>query len=131
MRSQSPVTCPAAAAAAAQSLQSCPTLCDPMDCSLPGFSVHGILQARTLEWVVTCHTYIQTTVNIQSQNFNIKTYFKILLGRILKISHFSLCIGTIQETFPQFYSLDLNLATFHVEGDTFHISNIFPIHLKI
>ena len=38
-------------AAAAASLQSCPTLCDPMDCSLPGFSVHGILQARTLEWV--------------------------------------------------------------------------------
>ena len=41
----------AAAAAAAKSLQSCPTLCNPMDCSLPGFSVHGILQARTLEWV--------------------------------------------------------------------------------
>ena len=41
----------AAAAAAAKSLQLCPTLCDPMDCSLPGFSVHGILQARTLEWV--------------------------------------------------------------------------------
>ena len=31
--------------------QSCSTLCDPMDCSLPGFSVHGILQARILEWV--------------------------------------------------------------------------------
>ena len=31
--------------------QLCPTLCDPMDCSLPGFSVHGILQARILEWV--------------------------------------------------------------------------------
>ena len=31
--------------------QSCPTLCDPMDCSLPGFSVHGIFQARILEWV--------------------------------------------------------------------------------
>ena len=31
--------------------QSCPTLCDPLDCSLPGFSVHGILQARILEWV--------------------------------------------------------------------------------
>ena len=38
-------------AAAAKSLQSCPTLCDPMNCSLPGLSVHGILQARTLEWV--------------------------------------------------------------------------------
>ena len=31
--------------------QSCLTLCDPMDCSPPGFSVHGILQARILEWV--------------------------------------------------------------------------------
>ena len=30
--------------------QSCPTLLDPMDCSLPGSSVHGILQARVLEW---------------------------------------------------------------------------------
>ena len=42
-----------AAAAAAKLLQSCPTLCDPVDCSLPGFSVHGILQARILEWVTT------------------------------------------------------------------------------
>ena len=35
----------------AKSLQSCPTLCEPMDYSLPGSSVHGILQARILEWV--------------------------------------------------------------------------------
>ena len=35
----------------ARSLQSCMTLCVPMDCSLPGFSAHGILQARILEWV--------------------------------------------------------------------------------
>ena len=41
----------AAAAAAAKSLQSCPTLCDPTDGLLPGCSVPGILQARTLEWV--------------------------------------------------------------------------------
>ena len=40
-----------AAAAAAKSLQSCPTLCDLMDHSLPGSSVHGILQAQILEWV--------------------------------------------------------------------------------
>ena len=40
-----------AAAAAAKSLQSCLTLCDPIDGSPPGSSVHGILQARTLEWV--------------------------------------------------------------------------------
>ena len=35
----------------AMSLQSCPTPCDPMDCNPPGSSVHGLLQARTLEWV--------------------------------------------------------------------------------
>ena len=40
-----------AAAAAAKSLQSCPTLCDPIDSSSPGSPVPGILQARTLEWV--------------------------------------------------------------------------------
>ena len=34
-----------------KSLQSCPTLYDPMDCSLLGSSVHGILQARILEWI--------------------------------------------------------------------------------
>ena len=42
---------PPAAAAAAKSLQSCPTLCDPIDASPPGSPVPGILQARTLEWV--------------------------------------------------------------------------------
>ena len=35
----------------AKSLQLCPALCNPMDCSPPGSSVHGIFQARTLEWV--------------------------------------------------------------------------------
>ena len=39
------------AAAAAKSLQSCPTLCDSIDSSPPGSPVPGILQARTLEWV--------------------------------------------------------------------------------
>ena len=39
-----------AAAAAAKSLQSCPTLCDPRDGSSPGSPVPGILQARTLKW---------------------------------------------------------------------------------
>ena len=39
-----------AAAAAAKSQQSCRTLCDPMDCSLPGSSIHGIFQASVMEW---------------------------------------------------------------------------------
>ena len=43
--------------------QSCPTLCDPLDCSPPGSSVHGILQARILEWVTiffSTYMYIYT-----------------------------------------------------------------------
>ena len=42
---------PAAGAAAAKLLQSCPTLCDPIDDSPPGSPIPGILQAGTLEWV--------------------------------------------------------------------------------
>ena len=41
---------PADGSAPAKWLQSCPTLCDPMDCSPPGSSIHGILQASVLEW---------------------------------------------------------------------------------
>ena len=46
-----PIRIDVTAAAAAKSLQSCPTLCDPIDGLLPGSSVPRILQARTLEWV--------------------------------------------------------------------------------
>ena len=51
MEAQSDLTQYPAAAAAAKSLQSCPTLRDPTDGSPPGSPVPGILQARTLEWV--------------------------------------------------------------------------------
>ena len=55
----------ACAAAAAKSLQSCPTLSDPMDRSLPGSSIHGIFQARVLEWgaiafsIIACERWVQ------------------------------------------------------------------------
>ena len=51
MESHRQVTTVGIAAAAAKSLQSCPTLCDPIDGSPPASSVPGILQAKTLEWV--------------------------------------------------------------------------------
>ena len=47
--------------------QSCPTLCDSMDCSLPGSSIHGILQARVLEWVAisfSIYMYIHVYIYI-------------------------------------------------------------------
>ena len=50
--------------------QSCPTPSDPMDCSLPGSSVHGIFQARVLEWVAIAFSKIKYTLlkNKQVQN---------------------------------------------------------------
>ena len=55
------------AAAAAKSLQSCPTLCDPRDGSPPGSPVSGILQARTLEWVAIMDTYKMTCTQVYIQ----------------------------------------------------------------
>ena len=46
--------------------QSCPTLCDPMDCSLPGFSVQGIFQARVLEWVAITFSNPHTSVTLKT-----------------------------------------------------------------
>ena len=57
----------------AKSLQSCPTLCNPIDCSPPGSSVHGILQARILEWVATA----PSPGNLPAQGSNL--YFSCLL----------------------------------------------------
>ena len=48
-------------------VQSCPTLSDPMDCSLPGSSVHGILQARVLEWGAVAFSAL-TLGSINSEN---------------------------------------------------------------
>ena len=60
----------AAAAAAAKSLYSCPTLCDPMYCSLPRSAVHGIFQARVLEWgAIAFSSYV-------IKEFQIKTAMK-------------------------------------------------------
>ena len=55
--------------------QLCPTLSDPMDCSLPGFSIHGIFQARVLEWgaiafsLKLCKKYLFPYSNQESDYF--------------------------------------------------------------
>ena len=59
-----------AAAAAAKSLQSCPTLCDPMDCSPPGSSIYGIFQARVLEWGAIAFS----SSNMTDQDLAVKAY---------------------------------------------------------
>ena len=64
------------AAAAAKSLQSCPTLRNPMDCSLPGFFIYGIFQARILEWVAIAFSKI-----------TVYSSFKKYYSDIIKIGH--------------------------------------------
>ena len=53
--------------------QSCPTLSDPMDCSLPGSSIHGIFQARVLEWGATAFSAIKTS-DFQIYSINKENY---------------------------------------------------------
>ena len=50
--------------------QSCPTLSDPIDCSLPGYSVHGILQARTLEWVAISFSSAENEEELKKKKKN-------------------------------------------------------------
>ena len=57
-------------AAAAKSLQSCPTLCDPIDVSPPGSTVHGIFQARVLEWIVIAFSGLNTEASSIKSNFS-------------------------------------------------------------
>ena len=49
-----------------KSLQQCLTLCNPMNCSPPGFSVHGILQARILEWVAMSSSFVLPDTGVES-----------------------------------------------------------------
>ena len=57
--------------------QSCPTLSDLMDCSLPGFSIHGIFQARVLEWgAIAFSATSAKLVKSSNKNFSIEEHFK-------------------------------------------------------
>ena len=73
-------------------IQSCPTLCNPMDCSLPHSSVHGIFQARILEWVA-----------ISFSSVNIKKCFVSSCAKVFKYSrnthtHTDMCARSVAST---------------------------------
>ena len=87
--------------------QSCPTLCDPMDCSLPGSLVHGIFQARILKWVaisfsrgsswprdrtqVSCIVGRHFTI-WATRIFNFSRYFKIAICRVCIVPFHQQCV---------------------------------------
>ena len=66
----------------AKLLQSCPTLCDPMDCSRPGSSVRGILQARIVEWVAIP----SSSASSQPRDQNRISYVSSIAGRFFTTS---------------------------------------------
>ena len=67
--------------AAAKSLQSCPTLRDPMDCSPPGSSIHGIFQARVLEWGAIAFSTPLSTQPLLSSSVSPQNYPPILTAQ--------------------------------------------------
>ena len=64
--------------------QSCPTLSDPIDCSLPGSSVHGIFQARVLEWIAIAFSAggLQQTLKVSLRFLCSHLFFLLLLPRV-------------------------------------------------
>ena len=68
--------------------QSCPTLSDPMDCSPPGSSIHGIFQARVLEWVAIKEMQIQTTVRYHVTSTRMAILFFLKKGKITSVSKY-------------------------------------------
>ena len=74
--------------------QMCPTLHNPMDCSLPGSSIHGIFQARVLEWGAIafssflpsfncCSTFVEKQLSINVKGFSLWNFFSTLLPVII------------------------------------------------
>ena len=80
--------------------ESCPTLCDQIDCSLPGFSIHGIFQARVLEWVAisfsrgSSQSRDQTRVSCTAgRHF---TIWATREARLTRVSHQKLTFSSVQ-----------------------------------
>ena len=99
--------------------QSCPTLLDSMDCSLPGSSIHGIFQARVLEWGAIAFSEHVTSV-FKLLLLSCKTYLKLLLPtNVLKDDHICSELDTLNahgfyKTFYDVRTLCLRLKS--VEG---------------
>ena len=87
----------------AKSFESCPTLCEPMDCSLPGSSVHGILQARIFKWAAMPYFSGSCQLSIKPTSFTTPE----LAGGLFTTSWASLvaqrlkCLPAMRETWVQ------------------------------
>ena len=101
-----PCTCQLKAAAAAKS---CPTLSDPMDCSLPGSSIHGILQARVLEWGAIAFSSFKLFSNnnnkkqqrtVPKTGMKVKLFLQNLLSPLSDLYHWNTSNTWVEITQP-------------------------------
>ena len=76
--------------------QSCPTLCNPIDCSLPGSSVHGIFQARILQWVATSFSNCRTVIKVERSSWLISGG----RGEMICMPLFGSIMGALFQQYP-------------------------------
>ena len=65
--------------------QTCPTLSDPMDCSLPGSSIHGIFQARVLEWVAIAFSMTNLESTLKSRDITLPTKVGLVKAMVFPV----------------------------------------------
>ena len=65
--------------------QSCPTLIDPMDCSLPGSSIHGISQARVLEWGAIAFSVTNLDSTLKSRDITLPTKVRLVKAMVFPV----------------------------------------------
>ena len=65
--------------------QSCPTLSDPMDCSLPGSSIHGISQARVLEWGAIAFSVTNLDSTLKSRDITLPTKVRLVKAMVFPV----------------------------------------------
>ena len=123
-----------AAAAAAKLLQSCPTLCDPIDGSPPGSTVPGILQARTLEWVAISFS------STWKWKVKVKFFSRVrLLATPCTVAHqVPPSMGFSRQEYwsgvplpSPIYIIDWSFCQFVFSTLFYDLENNFPVNLKI
>ena len=102
----------------AKSLQSCPTLCNPMDCSLPGSSVKGILQARLPEWVVMPSSKGSSQPRDRTPGFPYYRWILYYLSHQGPLAHYnnsfwSILLTTSKERLWPYAIVTINLNSFY------------------
>ena len=99
--------------------QSCPTLSDPMDCSPPDSSVHGIFQARVLEWGATAFSNVCTR-DLIKVSLKYMIFIPILLNKISSKNNFYICVK--KSYWSRFLKTELESywAVFHFNTSYFH-----------